>query len=100
DEDGQDTIGGYRSGRWFLRNSNTAGAPDLAFMFDGDGVPLTSYRGGIPALMVLSGNLEFAPVNTPEATDVIPQATTDTPEATADIPEATVEPEATADTAP
>ena len=37
DGNGTDTIGVYRNGTWFLRNSNAAGAPDLAFTWGSPG---------------------------------------------------------------
>ncbi|MEO0595006.1 MAG: fibronectin type III domain-containing protein, partial [Chloroflexota bacterium] len=64
-ENGIDTIGGYRNGRWYLRNHNNAGASDVAFAFAGVGVPLTSYRGGAPALTMLSENMIIQPTTQP-----------------------------------
>ena len=37
DGDGADTIGVYRSGTWYLRNSNSGGAPDMAFTWGAPG---------------------------------------------------------------
>ncbi|MEO0597028.1 MAG: hypothetical protein AAF126_13015 [Chloroflexota bacterium] len=96
-QDGIDTIGGYRNGRWYLRDSNNAGAPTNAFAFDGVGVPLTGYRGSIPALMTLSENLVITPMQA--TTTATAEATATSPEATF-IPNDTATPMATSPTTP
>ncbi|MEL6308217.1 MAG: hypothetical protein AAFQ52_08745, partial [Chloroflexota bacterium] len=87
-EDGIDTIGGYRNGRWYLRDSNNAGAPSNAFAFDGVGVPLASYRGGLPALTTLSNNMAISPTTVP----IVPSASATSASPT---PSPTVSPTAT-----
>ncbi len=44
--DGKDTIGIYKDGQWYLRDSLTEGKPDYAFTYGGPGqLPITGYWG-------------------------------------------------------
>jgi len=49
DNDGRDTIGVYRNGVFYLRNSNTAGNADLYFAL------------GIPGDLPIAGNWDGIP---------------------------------------
>jgi hypothetical protein len=45
--DGKDTIGVFRSGRWFLRNTNTTGVADQTFSYGlPDDVPVVGDWNG------------------------------------------------------
>ena len=47
DRDGADTIGVFELGLWSLRNSNTAGGPELQFYYGAPGhIPVTGDWNG------------------------------------------------------
>ncbi|MBK7452587.1 MAG: hypothetical protein IPJ46_02405 [Anaerolineales bacterium] len=49
DNDGMDTIGVYRNGSFYLRNSNTLGFADLVFALGNPGdMPIAGNWDGVP----------------------------------------------------
>jgi hypothetical protein len=93
--DGADSIGLHKDGIWRLRDSNSSGPPDLGFTFGAAGwQPLSSYRGGMSALTLLSLG---GPVGVPtEPGSSPPMITEPVPMDTPPLPTETPAPMATA----